>query len=243
MALKKRIPTRPATPTKTTSVATNAVTTSKEVPKRTPIAPPARKRVPAPAVRNPESPASAPAAKPVETPVEPPKATRRAKVTPKEVKPVEQTPKVEQKVERKVSPSPEAPKPTIPAGSHHPEPGPRHTDKPEEKRVSIEAMRAMEPEERYKLFKSLNKDPDKFIPIRNELPKMMQMRKDEALIRELISEKAPKAKGHTIHYCPYCVDWQIFHHHSWIGYNKCIGCSITTKDFYVAVDNGIFGKG
>jgi hypothetical protein len=215
MALKKRIPaTAPKAPT---SSATNTAT--KE---RKPIAPPARKPIAPPVKKAP--------AKPV-VKQEPPK----------EVKKVEPKAKVQPPVQREERKSPEAPKPVVTAGSESPKPEPRRTTSEEVERFPIERIRLMELEERMKLFRRLNKDPEKFIPIRSDVPKQLQMRKDEAVLRKIIADK-PKAKGMEVYYCPYCVDWQPFYNFSWLGSTKCIGCTVSTRDFYTAIDNGIFGK-
>jgi hypothetical protein len=215
-------------------------------PARRPIPPPARK--PAPPVQK-KSPV-APAPKPEPEVEEPPsrpirKPTVRKPEPPKEVKPVEQEPEVkqeEQREEPEVRKSPEASEPIASPGGDGRIAGHRRTDTPEVKRYSSEALRAMEHEDRYRAWKRLNTDHEVFVPLLAQLPRKMQMLKAEAVLREIVSAKAPKAKNLTLYYCPYCMDWQVFHYHSWTGYNKCTGCSISSKDFYTAVDNGIFGK-
>lgn len=222
---KKKVPAPTHTqkaPASTTSGKISTAAASKPAP--TAIAKPA-KRVPA--VRKP-----APASSNVDM---------RKPAPPKEVRKSEPPKKEQPTVEREERKSPEAPKPPI-ASERQSEPArPKPTTTGAEK-VSTEAMREMSLEARLKLWKSLNRNPEVFVGIRKELPKKMEMRKDEALLRNIIPSAAPKLKNAPVHYCPYCVDYQVFHYHNWTGYNKCTGCGITSKDFYVGVDNGIFGK-
>jgi len=171
--------------------------------------------------------------------VEPPKPVEKKVQPPKPVEKKVQPPKPKPSEPRK---SPQVEEPAVPAGGDIKPAEPRRTDTPAVERVSTEAMRAMPLEDRLALFKLLNRNAEKFVAIRRELPKKGYMRKDEALLRNIIPEKAPKVKNATVYYCPYCVDWQVFHYHNWTGYNKCTGCGITTKDMYTGIDNGIFGK-
>lgn len=175
----------------------------------------------------------------------------RKPVIPKQVPPVQQKevePHGKKEEEVKVSPGEgtEASKPDItserqslPAKLRPAHPG-------ENRKVSTEEMRAMTMEQRYELFRSLNRDEsaEVFIPIRKELPKQVQLRKAEAVIRKIIDGKVPKTpKGaDSVYYCPYCVDWQPFHNFSWLGSVKCCGCTISVRDFYTSTDNGVFGK-
>lgn len=216
MALKKKVP---ATATKP---ATSSVTSEA---KRRAIAPPTRKAVPKPAPRK---------ASPnvdMRKPIEPPK----------EVKKDEPKTKVQPPIKGKERKSPEAKEPAVTSGGTSAPAQPRRASEAE-KRVSVEAMRAMTLEDRYALFKKLNTNPERFVPIRSELPKKDYIRKDEAILREIIGPKPPKVKSATVYYCCYCVDWQVFHSHSFTGYNKCTGCGMTTKDMYIGIDNGVFGK-
>jgi hypothetical protein len=98
-------------------------------------------------------------------------------------------------------------------------------------------------EERAKLFKTLNVgNVERFTPLLKELPKSMGLRLDEAIERKLVDKKKPKSiTGFTAYYCPYCIDWQSFYKHSYTGYLKCTGCSISTQDFYTRADNQLFG--
>jgi hypothetical protein len=199
-----------------------ATATKKPVVKKAPVIP---------AKKTPERKAIAPQKQeePKEVKQDVPKSTPKPKAQPRKVEKHEPVT------------SPEASKPVIASErqSDTTRPRPAHTGA---EKVTVEAMKAMSLEERYKLWKTINKDPERFVGIRRELPKKMEMRKDEALLRKLIAEKAPKHKTGDVYYCPYCVDWQVFHYHSWTGYKKCTGCGITSRDFYVGVDNGIFGK-
>lgn len=167
---------------------------------------------------------------------------------PKDVKDREEKAKKQPSIQTEKGTSKEASKPAPSSERQNPSAQPRPTakgteDKTKDKRVTVEVMREMTMEERYKLFKSLNKNPETFVPIRKELPKKIEMRLEEAKIRGIVQSKAPKApKGTDVYYCPYCSDWNIFHYHNWTGYKKCCGCNISTKDFYTSADNGLFGK-
>lgn len=204
------------------------------------------------ATRTPIKPPTAAKAVEQEAPKAPQRRTpvRKATTVPKkEVKPIEQEKEVviqstEAREQREPDTRKEASKPPTSEGSKSKPAESRPAHQRADGRVTSTEMRAMEHDARYKLFLSLNKRPDKFIPICHERPKSMQMRKDEAILRNIVPPKAPKGiKGSAgTFFCPYCVDWQVYHSHVWIGYNKCTGCSISTKDFYVAADNGLFGK-
>lgn len=173
------------------------------------------------------------------------KSSVRKPIVPKQAEPKEVTTHVPPKKaeQGEAGKSPEASKPIVTSESPGTpaQPRPAYTGAPGSERISIEAMRAMEHADRYALWKRLNRNNEKFVPLRKELPKKEYMRKDEAIIRKLIGDK-PKVKNALVYYCCYCVDWQVFHSHSWTGYNKCISCGMTTKDMYIGVDNGIFGK-
>lgn len=182
----------------------------------------------------------------------------RKPVVPSKVKPKVQPKEVETNGTKKEEPKQhvqqsepgagkEASKPIITSKRPSEQTEPRPADKREkyagESRLTSEEMRSITVEDRVKLFRSINGHSEEFYPLLKELPKRMQMRKDEALIRNLIHEKAPKApRGMVIYYCAYCVDWQPFYNHAWVGYIKCCGCSMSTKDFYICADNGLFGK-
>lgn len=108
-----------------------------------------------------------------------------------------------------------------------------------EGQLNAEQFRKMSFDEKIKLWKKLNqgRPSDSFITVvrRNELPKNVVLRKDEALARDVIPEKGPKGAL----YCPYCVTWSKFQYFPYTGYDKCIGCGISTRDWYVVADNSI----
>lgn len=242
----KRRPVPP--PAKKTNTETSSVATveKKEIKR---VAPPARRPVAPPPKAKVEVPKEEPKKELPKTGATPPnrqpRVPRKTSVPVKEVKTVE--PKKEAPKQVEPRPSEEAPKPTVSTGSHAPQAEPRPSASREERAISSEAMREMSFEDRYKLYKLLNTNPEVFTPIvrKSDLPRTgVSMRKDEALLRKLISERPPKApKMGEVHYCPYCVDWQLFVPFTWTGYTKCCGCSMSTRDWYVSADNKLFNKG
>lgn len=269
---RKALPTRPArkpiTPasSKTQSVkeekttvvtSTTATKTAPQRPNRKPMVPQAKKP------QEPKSQVTSEAPKQPTAPATRKPIGRRAPIKPssqvKEVTKVDEAREKSQVVPKKTEvpntrshstegKGKEATKPVTTSGRQSPpaqsRPASKGTTTNQQGRISVEAMRQMSIEDRHKLFKSLNVNPEVFVPIRKELPKKMEMRKDEAILRGIIPEKAPKVPKWIdyVGYCCYCVDWQPFHQHSWSGYKKCCGCGITTKDFYIGIDNGVFGK-
>lgn len=124
---------------------------------------------------------------------------------------------------------------------------PRPTDTREdferhEEQLTAERMRELSVSAKKELFKKLNKKSleSQFITMLkpSEIPKKNYMRLKEAQIRKIIGDRPTK----DALYCAYCIDWQPFQLHAWTGYKKCCGCGISTKDFHVACDNGLFGK-
>lgn len=142
----------------------------------------------------------------------------------------------------------EASKPIVPAEQPAESGRPREpiaSPKAGTERISVEAMRTLTLPERYRLWKKLNEGAETFTPLRKELPKQLAMRLNEAVMRGIVPKVPPseRPKGTVTYYCPYCIDWSVFHTHAWSGYEKCIGCSITVKDFYVQADNDLWKKG
>lgn len=92
--------------------------------------------------------------------------------------------------------------------------------------IGFHQYRDMTLVERYALWKKLNKGVPAhvFIPI---------LRKD-AMPKQVVRVDAPSAKpaDKTAQFCCYCGDWTIFALFSYLGSNRCIGCSISTKDYY-----------
>jgi hypothetical protein len=230
-AKKKRVPGTTATPAQPTTTKTSEVQSKKTATPATV----ATKKTPA---------RPAP-------PVKLPKTTEGKKANGKKEE-VKQAIKQEPKQKPEARKSTEASKPIVTSERPNPpaEPRPAHTrttspDEPvkHEEQVSVFQMRELSYKAKQDLFKRLNKgaSEDRFITLLKPsvLPKKLQMRLDEAKLRNLVEAK-PSNKEAL--YCGYCVDWQPFHYHAWTGYRKCCGCSMSTKDFYIAVDNGIFGK-
>ena len=104
--------------------------------------------------------------------------------------------------------------------------------------ITMLKLRALPLEERHALWRRLNKqvgDDTLFITVLmpEELPKQMQR------------EHPPQGKrpvGKNVYWCCYCADWSVFEHFSYLGSHKCIGCGISTKDYYVRGANGLWKK-
>lgn len=225
-AIKKRKPVVPKrTSSTTTAPETSATSTAPATP--APTARPKRKPIVAPAVKK------APPAKEVKPDV--------PKTEPKQ-EAVESQPGARAEVEKVII----AGKRTSPPTEPRPAPTRKGADDFEEERdrrqISLDAMKAMSIEDRHKLFRELNKDTasEIFMTVRKELPKQLVMRKDEAILRGLIKPEAPRVKSLKVYYCGYCVDYMPFTSHSFTGYTKCCGCSISTRDFYIRADNQLF---
>lgn len=179
------------------------------------------------------------------------------KPAPKEVKPSGKTQKTEPKGEKPAQPavaksepraSEATSKPVITSQRQDTPSRPRQTDTREdferhEKQITMDAMNKLSYAQKMELWKELNAQakPDEFFTIRTpeDLPYKVALRLDEAILRKVVD---PKPSNRDALYCPYCVAWQPFKVHSWSGYKKCCGCSISTHDFYTRADNDLFTK-
>ena len=124
------------------------------------------------------------------------------------------------------------------------EPRPTISQPPTEaKAIAYPQMRELTIEERLALHKEINRNKaiGYALPIikRSELPKHMVMRKKEAELRKLITKK-PTVRGVKVYYCPYCVDYMPFPPDTFSGYDRCVGCTISLKDYYTRADNDLF---
>lgn len=196
----------------------------KALPKATPKAAPV-KAAPPKAIRKPAPPKKAPEARP-KPPVE------------KEVVTYEET-KIETAVATLERPSEEAPEPVVAAERERPASEPRPADSVQEQgQTTVEALTKLEYNQLYPLWKRLNKGvPDgTFVTLRkqDDLPKTRYMRKAEAMHRGTIPA-SPPVRG--AYYCPYCMIYMPFHNDTYMGYTRCCGCGISTKDYHTRGDN------
>lgn len=56
-------------------------------------------------------------------------------------------------------------------------------------------------------------------------------------IRREFPPAAAKSPSREALWCPYCSEWMKFRTFSYTGYEMCIGCGMSTKDFYVVRAN------
>lgn len=174
--------------------------------------------------------------RPAPTPKKAPVASVPVKEAPKKAPPKKAPPK--QVAPKQVAPPPPTTAPIEPPKQAAPPPKPITTHQPTQ--ITYNQLRELTHPERLKLWEDLNKlKSDDFIQLvrRDQLPKALVLRMLEAKEHKLIAAKPP---GKTIYYCPYCTDYMQFKHHTYTGYNKCIGCGISTRDFYVSADNQLF---
>lgn len=178
-----------------------------------------------------------------------PKSTK-PKTTNKEVKKDGTKAKKEQPSKQaKAGASEEVTKPASSSGSGREESRPRPANQREdipkvEGQLNYAQLKELSYTARVELFRNLNKgSTEKFIQLikREELPKKLVMRKLEAEERGVLDKKP--SRDAKVYYCPYCVDYMKFIAHSFTGYDRCCGCGMTTKDFYISADNELFNKG
>lgn len=96
----------------------------------------------------------------------------------------------------------------------------------EEHQITMLMLHNMNLAEKHALWKRLNAGLDNmFISI---------LRRDS--YPRNATKTDPPATGKPLYkkvmWCCYCADWTVFEHFSYVGSDKCIGCSISTKDFY-----------
>lgn len=178
----------------------------------------------------------APTPRPSATVAEPPKKAAPKKAPPKKVAPTQQ---VSEPPKQSTPPPTPQPKPQPPQASTPPKPQPTPMNLPTQ--LSYNQLKELPHAERMVLWELLNKvKSDDFIQLirRDQLPKQLVLRKLEANVRGILA--ASKPPGKHIYYCPYCTDYMQFKYHAYTGYHKCIGCSISTRDFYVSADNQLF---
>jgi hypothetical protein len=90
-------------------------------------------------------------------------------------------------------------------------------------------FREMNIAERHALWQRLNTHRvDLFVPL---------LRKDaysRKVVQEAPSSTSKPAYVHrgAVLWCCYCADWMVFENFTYVGSDKCIGCGISTKDFY-----------
>lgn len=64
------------------------------------------------------------------------------------------------------------------------------------------------------------------------------------LPKRVAREDAPSGgkPGKDVMWCCYCGDWTLFKTFSYVGSDRCIGCGISTKDYYNRSANGLWQK-
>lgn len=107
-----------------------------------------------------------------------------------------------------------------------------------EGQVNYEDLTKLPVTRKDELWKQLNAEAGEthFFPLltKEARRQLRVMRLAEAVTRELVKEtKATKSSL----YCPYCVSWSKFRQSPYTGYHKCVGCGISTEDYYVKLDN------
>lgn len=142
-----------------------------------------------------------------------------------------------------IRPEPKAEKPAIPAGGAHNQARPRFTytreDLPElPEQMTRFDMLAMPIEARLKLWMTMNTEysGERFVTLLrpSELPRKVLM--------EDIPGGAKEKASRGAYFCAYCGDWMPFKSYGYTGYTKCIGCGISTKDFYTCGANNLWNK-
>jgi len=88
---------------------------------------------------------------------------------------------------------------------------------------------------KHDLWKKLNKNAPYYEFV--TLLKPWALPKD--VRREFPPSAAVKPSKEAL-WCPYCAEWMKFRTFSYTGYDLCIGCSISTRDFHVSRANKLF---
>lgn len=95
-----------------------------------------------------------------------------------------------------------------------------------EGQVTMLALHNMSLTEKHSLWKKMNQryDSTSFVPLlrRSDMPKR--------IAKEYPPEGRPAIPGAM--WCCYCGDWTIYESFVYVGSDRCIGCSISTKDYY-----------
>lgn len=107
--------------------------------------------------------------------------------------------------------------------------------------LTLDELRKLSHMARKELWKKLNDDPTQFFGIvkPSEIRNSKMIRKAEAIARGIITEKRPHKDAM---YCPYCADWNIFRKFAHLDSTRCIGCGISTSDFYTRSDNHLWSS-
>ncbi len=85
------------------------------------------------------------------------------------------------------------------------------------------------------LSRALNRDGTKFVPCVDGAGAHLKiaLRKKDAVV----AGKASRIRPNGQFWCPYCGGYEPFRKVD--GYPKCVGCGMSTKDFYTRIDNNL----
>lgn len=102
--------------------------------------------------------------------------------------------------------------------------------------LTVHQFNLLSAEEQANLWTDLNSKHSKvFVPC---VERIDLIGRDFLRLKQAIAEDPRKAtKPHDHLWCPTCGNWRIFKTHSYLGYERCIACGLTTADYYVSIDN------
>jgi hypothetical protein len=103
-----------------------------------------------------------------------------------------------------------------------------------EGQITLVAMRALTFAARHELWRTLQvPSEDRFVTIL----------KPSEVPRRIAREEPPgAAPNKEAIFCPYCGEWQKFRVYSFTGYTCCVGCGMSTRDFYTCNANKLWHK-